>query len=128
MEESLPDILLIEGRQLCLFGDSGCAERIYLKVPFSGSSLTANQRGYNKSISSVRVSVEWYFMDVKLYFSTADYKRKLRILQLLVSKFYIVATMLTNQQNFLYHNQISTFFKCAAPSLQEYVERHGTDR
>lgn len=55
----------MDGKQYCLFGDSLYAERVYLEVPFTGSSLLESQRAYNKAISKVLVALEWYFMELK---------------------------------------------------------------
>eukprot|EP00171_Calliarthron_tuberculosum_P021776 IDg21776t1 len=43
-------------------------------VPYQGSNLAAHQRAFNKAMSAVRITVEWVFKEVKVYFTTMDYK------------------------------------------------------
>lgn len=47
LKENLPDTMMVYGKQFCLFGDSGYAERVYLEVSFSSSNLSDNERAYN---------------------------------------------------------------------------------
>ena len=50
-----------------------------MEVPYAGSVLTDEKKECNKRMSSVRVTVEWLFMDVKQQWTAIDFKRKLRI-------------------------------------------------
>lgn len=92
-----------------MFGGSGYAERVHLEVPFSGSLLNAMQSVLNKSISNVRIAAEWYFMEVKRYITSTDFKRKLRVNKLPIVNFYLVATVLTDFKNCIHANQISRY-------------------
>ena len=75
---------------------------------------------YNKSMSSVRVSVEWIFGDIVNYFKFMDFKKKLKIGLSQVGKMYIVAAFLRNALTCLYGNETSQFFELDPPTLQEY--------
>jgi hypothetical protein len=48
------------------------------------------QNEYNRSMSSVRVSVEWIFGDIINYFKFMDFKNNLKIGLSQVGKMYIV--------------------------------------
>ena len=121
LDDTLPDLLLIGEKQYALYGDSGYSERPYLEIPFQGSSLTSYEKAYNGAMSKGRVTVEWYFKEVKLYWSTMDYKRKLRTGESPVGALYIAALLLTNIRNCVYPNTISQYFKCSPPTLEEYI-------
>ena len=69
-----------DGMKYCIFADSGYNERWFLRIPFQGSNLIASQRAFNKSMSSVRVTVEWMFKEIKIHWPVIDFKRKLRVL------------------------------------------------
>lgn len=121
LEEELPTLLIIDGKQYCLYGDSGYARRLYLEVPFSGAHVTYGQRAFNKAMASVRVTVEWFFKIVKKYWTAVDFKRKMRIGLGPVGLVYSSAMLLTNIRNCLHPNQISQYFSCPPPSLHEYL-------
>ena len=50
-----------DGRVLCIYGDPAYPLRRHLQAPFRGPGLTQQQDDFNKSMSAVRVSVEWLF-------------------------------------------------------------------
>ena len=64
---------------LCIYGDPAYPLRPHLQSPFRGARLTDDQRAWNKSMSEVRVSVEWIFGDVVNYFKFLDFKKNLKI-------------------------------------------------
>ena len=56
------------GNVLCIYGDPAYPIRQELQCPFRGARLTAIEKEWNKSMSKVRVSVEWIFGDIVNYF------------------------------------------------------------
>ena len=60
----------VEGKQYCLYADSGYSERIYLQVPFQGENLPDVQRARNTAMPSGRVITVWIFKEIKLYWTT----------------------------------------------------------
>ena len=78
VDESLPGVIYVGGKQYCISGDFRYNQRPFLKVPYQGSNLGAPHRAINGAIWRGKVTVEWYLMEVKLYWSTMDYKRKMR--------------------------------------------------
>ena len=121
IEEQLEKVLQIEGKQFCIYRDSGYNARPYMDVPFQGSSLTTEKSAFNKSMSSARISVEWMFKEVKLYWSHVDFKRQMRVGQSPVGLLYNACMLLTNFRNCLYPNATSQYFRCAPPDIDSYV-------
>ena len=74
----------------------------------------------NKSISRVRVSIEWIFGDIINYFKFMDSKKDLEIGLSCLGKMYIVCELLDNAFTCLYGNQTSEYFGLSLPTLQEY--------
>eukprot|EP00171_Calliarthron_tuberculosum_P009482 IDg9482t1 len=122
LDEQLPSLLNIEGKRYCLYGDSGYSKRWYMEVPYQGSNLNAEQRALYKAMSSSRITVEWIFKETKMYFSTLDYKRKMKVLEFPVGSLYMAGMLLSNMRNCIYLNQISCYFKCTPPTLEDYLE------
>ena len=75
---------------------------------------------FNRSMSSVRESVEWLFNDVTNYFKFLDFKKDLKIGLSSVGKMYVASALLRNALTCLYGNQTSSFFQLDAPSLEDY--------
>ena len=90
------------GLPLCIYGDPGYPLRGHLQAPFRGNHLTQLQKEFNKSMSSVRVSVEWIFGDN--YFKFIDFKKNLKIGLSSVGKMYLVCGLLQNAHTCLYRN------------------------
>ena len=108
------------GEPMCLYGDPAYPLRLQLQAPFRELQLTPEMVAYNKSMSSVRVSVEWIFGDIVNYFKFMDFKKNLKIGLSQVGKMYIVAAVLRNALTCLYGNETSQFFELDPPTLQEY--------
>jgi len=109
------------GRILCIYGDPAYPLRVHLQAPYRGPGLTPEQRVFNKSMSSVRISVEWIFKEIINYFKFMDFKKNLKIKLSAVGKMYIVCALLQNFRTCLYGNQVTHFFDCKPPSLNEYL-------
>lgn len=87
---------------LCVYGDPAYPLRLHLQAPFRGTTLTPQQRDFNKSMSSARVSVEWIFNDIVNYFKFLDFKKNLKIGLSPVGKMYITCGILQNALSILY--------------------------
>lgn len=87
LEANLPRVLEIEGERYRIYSDSGYSRRWFMEVPFQGANLTDAQKAFNTAMSKVRITVEWVFKKVKLYFATLDFKRKLKYLNRLLDSF-----------------------------------------
>ena len=121
LDSQLADCLNTNGRQFCLYGDSGYNPRIYLDVPFQGSNLSASQAVANANMSKSLVTVEWIFKEIKRYWTAVDFKRKLRVEQLPAGTLYTGAMLLANIRNGCYPDSVSQYFDCNPPTLDEYL-------
>ena len=98
------------GEPMCLYGDPAYPLRFQLQAPFRELQLTPEMVAYNKSMSRVRVSVEWIFGDIVNYFKFMDFKKNLKIGLSQVGKMYVVSAVLRNALTCLYGNETSQFF------------------
>ena len=121
IEQQLREVLSVGGCQYYVHGDSGYNRRDVVDVPFQGAHLSGAQLAANRTTSSVRVTVEWSYKDVKLYWTVVDYKRKMRAGESAVGLLYIGAMLMHNIRNCLYPGTVSQYFKCSPPSLEEYL-------
>jgi hypothetical protein len=105
------------GQPMCLYGDPAYPEST-LQAPFRDIRLTPDMERYNKSMSSVRVSVEWIFADMMKTFKYLDFKNNLKIGLSTVGKMYIVCTLVRNALTCMYGNQ--TLFDMDPLTIHEY--------
>ena len=108
------------GEPMCVYRDPAYPLRLHLQAPFREVQLTPEMVAYNKSMSRVRVAVEWIFGDIVNYFKFMDFKKNLKIGLSQVGKMFIVAAILRNALTCLYGNETSQFFELDPPSLHEY--------
>ena len=67
------------GNSLCLYGDPAYPLRVHLQCPFRGNRITPQQTAFNRSMSQVRVAVEWLFGDITRWWAFMDFKKNLKI-------------------------------------------------
>ena len=56
------------GEPMCLYGDPAYSHLLNLQAPFRNGQITPQMHKFNRSMSSIRVSVEWLFGDITNYF------------------------------------------------------------
>ena len=105
---------------MCIFGDPAYPLRLHLQAPFRNVALTPRMVAYNKSMSTVRVAVEWLFGDILNYFKFLDFKKNLKIGLSQVGKMYVVCALIRNALTCLYPNSCSIFFDLQPPTLDQY--------
>jgi len=69
-----------DGTPLQVYGDPVYGINEHLISPFGGALLTEDQREWNKSMSKVRIVVEWCFKEVLQPFTALDFTRTHKIL------------------------------------------------
>ena len=73
-------------------------------------------------MNRLREAVEWGFKEVKQQTTSLDFKRKLKICETSVGAQYLSGALLWNMRSCFYGNQTSTYFDCAAPSIERYLQ------
>ena len=110
------------GVPLCIYGDPAYPLRIHLQAPFRNTArLTQQMELFNKSMSKVRMSVEWIFGDVINDFKFLDFKKNLKIGLSAVGEMYIVGAILLNCLTCLYGNLTAEYFDVQPPVLEDYL-------
>ena len=108
------------GDPLCIFGDAAYPLQIHMQRPFRGAVLTPNEREFNKSMSRVRVSVEWLFGEIINYYKFLDFKKNIKIGLSAVGIMYITCALLQNAHTCLYGNSTSQYFGIPPPNPEDY--------
>ena len=108
------------GSPMCIYGDPAYPLQVHLQAPFRITVPNQDMEDFNKSMSAVRISVEWLFGDIASTYKFIDYKENLKVALSSVGKMYIVAAILRNALTCLSGNSTSSFFYPSHPSLQEY--------
>ena len=67
-----------QGQPLCIYGNLAHPQCVQLHCPFQKAVLKHPHRDFNKSISKVRVSVEWMSGDIVNWFAFLDLKKPLK--------------------------------------------------
>lgn len=107
---------------MCIYGDLAYPLRVHLQTPFREAQPRPLMREYNRSMSQLRISVEWLFGDIANSFKFTDYKKNLKIGLSSVGKMYVVCALLRNAITCLYGNQTSDYFDLDPPTLEEYFQ------
>ena len=109
------------GDPMRIFGDPANPLRIHFQAPFHEANLTQAMQDFNKSVSLVRVSVEWLFGDIANYFKFLDFKKNLKIGLSQIGKMYMGCAILKNAC--LYKNSTSQYFDMDPPTLHDYIAK-----
>ena len=107
------------GERLGIYGDPAYPLRWYLQDPFRGAQITPDQNEFNKSMSKVRISVEWLFGNVIENLKFSDYRKSQKIGLSSIGKMYSVSALLTNARTCLYQNHCSNYFDLDPSFLKE---------
>ena len=108
------------GRLLCIYGDPAYPLRLNLQAPFRNPVLTQLEKDYNKSMSEVRVSVEWLFNNIATWFAFIDFKKNLKVGLGAVGKMYVICALLANAWTCMYGNTPRNFFQLPPPNIDDY--------
>jgi hypothetical protein len=109
----------------CVFGDSAYGVDTHFRS-YIKNSCTSLQKQWNRSMTSVRISIEWNYMATASLWPYVGSKRKLKILQSTrISRIYITATLLRNFHSCLYGNETSKYFGYVFPEdfLETYINQ-----
>ena len=104
-----------------IYGDPAYPLRVQLQAPYRNPN-TPEMQNFNRTMSTVRVSVEWLFGDITNYFRFVDFKKNLKIGMSCVEKTYLVCALFQNSLTCLYGNMTAKYFDLDPPTLQEYFQ------
>ena len=122
IDEQLRNSMLIDGTQYYLYSDQAYVLRPWMQVAFSRPTASAYHDAFNKSMNKVRTSVEISYGEVKLYFASQDFHRKLVISKAPYAMSYVLSVLLRNFKTCLGHGGINPeYFQCAPPSFDRYI-------
>lgn len=72
----------------------------WLAVLYQSSYLQPYQTALTRGISRGMITIEWIFKEIKAYFTSFDFKGKIKVLESPVGSFYLAAMILNNARNF----------------------------
>ena len=70
---------------------------------------------------SVRICVEWIFKEVKMQFTVVDFKFEIKLIESPIGLMFLCCMFLSSCRNYIYPNQISQYFNCRPPTLENYL-------
>lgn len=79
IESSLQQNQIVECVQYLLCGYSGYSQRAFTEVSFLSSNFNNNEKAFDASMAKIRVSVEWIFKKLKIYFPVVDTKQEMKL-------------------------------------------------
>ena len=112
------------GEEIFLYGDGAYTLQrgilgSYRAAP--NTELSAQQKFFNTSMSRRRICVEWSFGKVSQLWGYTSYKRGMKLGLSPVGTYYRVAIFLTNCHTCYYGSNTSMYFKCAPPTIHDYL-------
>lgn len=111
-----------DGEPWYLYGDPAYPKSPWMLRPYKGN-LSELEQQFNKGMSSVRETVEWGFAKVVANWAFVDFFKQQKVLGSAcgVGQQYCVAALLTNCHTCLYGSEVSAYFNCSPPVLEEYL-------
>jgi hypothetical protein len=110
----------VDGRALFIYGDPAYSVSAHVLAPYKGATVTAEQSAFNSAMSHCRETVEWAFREVVQQFPFLDFSRNQKFLLSPCGLYYLVAMLLANAHTILHEPQITQYFRCKPPTLEEY--------
>ena len=116
-QSGLKRVAYFNDQPLCLHGHPPYPLGVHLQAPFQGRVPTDEMQAYKKTMSSVRVSVEWMFGNITKYFRFIDFKRQMKLNLSAIGKMYVVSALVENARICLYGNIVSITSELEPPAL-----------
>ena len=105
-----------------IYGDPAYPLSEFVIAPVKRGRLSVEEAGFNRTMSGVRIAVEWFFGLVGRYWAFVDYKKNMKLYLNQVAKVYAIAAFFTNCLACARgSNQISRHFRMTPPTLEEYL-------
>ena len=104
-----------------LYGDPAYPASPFMYKPFGGTAqVSAAQRVFNYIGARMRVSVEWFFLDLQQYWATLCHFKLFRVHAMPIPRYMRAAVFFTNCIACHYPNRVEKYFNCAPPTLYCY--------
>ncbi|OAD68488.1 hypothetical protein PHYBLDRAFT_188753 [Phycomyces blakesleeanus NRRL 1555(-)] len=115
----VPDVEL----PFALYGDPAYMFSKCLYSSFEGVSLSDLDKKINKSMSKVRVAIEWEFGEVQKYFKYSKYKYAMKTGETSPATVYMLSAVFKNMIHCTGRNRspTSSYFGLEPPTLEEYI-------
>jgi hypothetical protein len=112
---------LEDGTLYCLYGDPAYPINDYIFGGYRNPRRGSEEEEFNKTMSAVRVCVEWNFKEITQQFRFLNFKDSMKIFEQPVAQYHIIAAFFTNLCTILYGNNTQKYFECDTMSLEEYI-------
>lgn len=123
LRQEMENVFYLPTANYALYGDPGYSNSQYVKVGYKNHQhLTERQKLFNKQMSSLRVSVEYGFGKIVQLFAYVDFKKNQKLYLQHLKMQYYVAALLVNCHVCMNGSQVSNFFQCLPPSIEEYLQ------
>ena len=111
-----------DGTWFALYGDAGYANQKFVKVGYKNhKKLSPDQHRFNSDMSTLRISVEYGFGKLISLFAYLDFQKNQKLFLQPLKQQYFVAAILTNIHTCMHGSQVSKYFSCDPPTLEEYL-------
>ncbi|EPQ55484.1 hypothetical protein GLOTRDRAFT_93696 [Gloeophyllum trabeum ATCC 11539] len=111
----------LEERVFQIFGDPAYGIGYHIMSPFAGfGERTVEEKEWNGRMAAVRIEVEHGFGIVANLWPFLNAGWKMQLYNSPVARYYRVGVLLTNGLNCLRPNQVSQYFDCMPPELNDY--------
>ena len=109
--------------QAVVFADSAYPNNTVMMTMYRGRVLPPWAHAFNNVMARPRTSVEWGYNQVCRKFAYVDWRKQLKIELMPVESIWHFGVFLTNCLTaHCGGNQISDFFECLPPTLEEYLQ------
>ena len=109
-----------DSRYFHLFGDPAYGLNNQIICPFPKQGRSSDEQEWNTLMSKARIEVEHGFTLVTNNWPFLKAKWKHHIFQSPIGRYYRVGVLLTNALACLRPNQVSEYFQCSPPLLNNY--------
>jgi hypothetical protein len=111
-----------DGAVYCIYADQGYSQDFGIETPYFDGAVNAAHEGFNQSMASSRISVEWAFGAIVQQWSSTAFTQAQQLLSnRKIAQVYIVAGVLCNLLNTLNRNNTSKYFDVPPPILEVYM-------
>lgn len=111
--------------QYIIYGDSAYAVAMYSHIAarYDEDPNTERQNLENRCLSSCREVIEWDYGDVGKYWAFVDYKKTLKLRQMMIGRVYFVAMLLRNAYVTMNGCNTSTFYELMPPDFEDWTSQ-----